>query len=573
MTINASYDVQILPGVISAGGSALDLSGLMLTKNWRVPTGAVMSFSSAAAVSAFFGPASAEYAKAVVYFAGFTNATARPGAMLFAQYPATAVAAYLRGGAVNTLTIAQIDALSGSLTVVMDGYIHTAASINLSGATSYSAAAALIQAGLTATEPTEATFTGAIAGTVLTVSAVASGTLSAGQTITGTGVAAGTVITALGTGTGLTGTYTVSASQTVASESMLAVATAPTVTYDSVSGAFVVTSGITGAPSLAAFATGTLADSLMLTQATGAILSQGAGATTPGAFMASVTTLTQNWAQFMTLFDPDNGAGNAQKLLFAQWTNSTGNRYAYICWDRDITPTASNSATTSLGYLITQQALSGTILIYEPTDLSHAAFVAGMIASINFTAKNGSITLKFKTQSGLVAGVTSQQVAANLTANGYNFVGAYATANDQFVYFAEGGISGEFKWANTYVQEIWLNNALQLAVLNFLVNINSVPYVRAGYDLIEAACMDPINAALNFGAIRAGVTLSSAQAAEINNAAGLDVASTVSDRGWYLQIVDAAPQVRAARTSPPITLWYADGGAVHRISLSSLEVQ
>jgi hypothetical protein len=62
-----------------------------------------------------------------------------------------------------------------------------------------------------------AAFTAAIAGTTMTVSAVASGTLRVGQPVYGTGVTEGTVITALGTGTGGTGTYTVSASQTVSS--------------------------------------------------------------------------------------------------------------------------------------------------------------------------------------------------------------------------------------------------------------------------------------------------------------------------------------------------------------------
>jgi hypothetical protein len=65
-------------------------------------------------------------------------------------------------------------------------------------------------------------FTAAIAGTTLTVSAVATGQLSVGQQITGVGVTSNTFITALGSGAGLTGTYTVSQSQTVGSETMLA---------------------------------------------------------------------------------------------------------------------------------------------------------------------------------------------------------------------------------------------------------------------------------------------------------------------------------------------------------------
>ena len=64
---------------------------------------------------------------------------------------------------------------------------------------------------------TYATFTGSISGTTLTVTAVSAGTIQVGQGISGTGVTAGTTIVGLGTGTGSTGTYTVSASQTVAS--------------------------------------------------------------------------------------------------------------------------------------------------------------------------------------------------------------------------------------------------------------------------------------------------------------------------------------------------------------------
>jgi len=66
-----------------------------------------------------------------------------------------------------------------------------------------------------------ATFTADITGTTMTVSAVASGILSVGQQVYGTGVAQLTRITALGTGTGGTGTYTVSISQTVASTTMV----------------------------------------------------------------------------------------------------------------------------------------------------------------------------------------------------------------------------------------------------------------------------------------------------------------------------------------------------------------
>jgi hypothetical protein len=73
---------------------------------------------------------------------------------------------------------------------------------------------------LMATQGITPVYTGSISGTTLTVTAVSTGTLIVGQTISGTGVTSGTTITALGTGTGGTGTYTVSVSQTVSSTTL-----------------------------------------------------------------------------------------------------------------------------------------------------------------------------------------------------------------------------------------------------------------------------------------------------------------------------------------------------------------
>jgi hypothetical protein len=66
-----------------------------------------------------------------------------------------------------------------------------------------------------------ASFTGSISGTVLTVTGINSGAICVGQTLSGTGITAGTKIVAMLTGAGNNvneaGTYTVSISQTVAS--------------------------------------------------------------------------------------------------------------------------------------------------------------------------------------------------------------------------------------------------------------------------------------------------------------------------------------------------------------------
>lgn len=720
-TIPAAELVAVNPSVLAAGGSALDIIGLFLTTNTRPPIGSIPSFPDAAAVSDFFGPVSQEAGLASIYFAGFDGASKRPAAMLFAQYPQSAVAAYLRGSDISAMALGTLQGLSGTMTIVLDGTTH-AGVINLSAATGFSSAASIIQTALNAgvsvtgsVDPNVVTaaiavnsVTGSIAGTTLTVtaigtgalapgqtisgasvvngttiisqlggtagstgtyqvsisqtvssttitstggtltvSAVTTGTLAVGQTLSGSGVTAGTKITNLLTGAGGTGKYAVDIAQTASSTTITASGGTLTVsavgsgvlavgdiiagtgvtvgnritglitgsggtgtyfvsvgdsasstnitvsgagsvvTYDSVSGAFVIASGTTGAGSTVAFPIGAIATSLLLTAATGALLSQGAAAASPAAFMNGVIAVTMNWVTFATCFDPDV-SGNTNKQAFAAWKDLQNDRFAYVCWDLDVTPTVTLPAASSLGQILAANGDSGTCLLegsaaagWDATSgPKEAAFVCGAAASIDFTETNGRITFAYKSQAGFVATVTDAIVAANLggspqsaaRGNGYNFYGAYGAANNSFVWFQRGFVTGDFEWLDSYINQVWLNNAFQIALLVLLGNMKSIPYNTAGNSLIEAALADPIAAGLNFGAFAPGA-ISASQIAAVNADAGNNIASTLQTQGWFLQILQASSTVRAARGSPPMKFYYLDRGAVQAITLSSIAVQ
>lgn len=660
-TLPASLDVNVAPSVISAGGIALVMSGLFLTQETRVPLGTVLSFANAgqpnpaANVSAYFGPLDKMTSYAQTYFGGFNGGSTTPATMLVAQYNSGPVPAYLRGASVAALTLAQLQGISGTLTITMDGYARTAGALNLSAATSFSSAASIIQTAINTGLPSEAsatgsiaavtsTFTGSIAGNILTVTSAPSSPLVVGAVLTGTGVtggtqiasqvsgtaggigvytvslsqivasesltatygtftaasaltgafavgqtlsggttSAGTIITALGTGTGGLGTYFVNLTQTVASATITGSATALAVSYDTVSGAFTFTSGVAlGTGSTAAYATGTTSTSLALTQATGAVLSQGAIPAQPSSFMAGILLLTQNWATFTPVFDPDGGGtagtgggsgGNQQKLAFAQWVNGTADDFAFVCPDYDPLPTLSNSAPTSLGAQIVAANLSGTYLQWQPSDLNQTAFICGVTASIPFGQPGGRTDFKFRSQTGLVPGVTSPGVAANLDANGYNYYAAVATANQQFQYERQGSVSGPFAWMDSYVNQIALNNALQLAALNYMTTVNSFPYTPQGFANFEGSMATPIQAYLAFGAYSPGTTLSATQIQQVNAQAGTNIAPTLTNQGWYLQVLDPGPNARAARQSPIIKFWYTDAGSVHFLNISSIDTQ
>ncbi|MGZ8442540.1 MAG: DUF3383 domain-containing protein [Candidatus Binatia bacterium] len=498
MSIPATQIVQINPGVLSGGGTAIQMNGVILTADTAVPLGTVQSFSSATAVSAFFGSSSTEAGLADIYFRGRKNATKLPGLLYFAQWNTSAASGYLRGGSLASMTLAQLQALTGTVIVTVGGVEKTSSTINLSGAASFSAAAALIEAGFTTP--------------------------------------------------------------------------GFTVTYDSQRAAFKFTSTATGVNATMTVATGTLAAGLKLTTATGAVLSQGAAIATPSTVMNSVKSVTLNWATFMTTTEPDA----ATKVLFADWINAQNNRFAYAMWSTEAAAIATPDTTSSAAQIITA-GYSGTVPIYVSSSLDAtakaAAFFLGATASLDLARTNGRITYAFKYLSGLVASVTDETIATNLKANGYNFIGTYATANDSFTFFYPGSVTGDYAFADEYINQIYLNAQLQLALIVLLTEVNSIPYNNDGKTLVRAACLDPILEFVNFGGIRKGVILSESQKAQVNNAAGVDIDTVLNTEGWYLQINDATAQVRAARGTFPMTLWYMDGGSVQQITMASIVIQ
>lgn len=514
MTIPAKRIVSVNPGVVNAGGAGLVFNCLFLTESALMPFGRILSFASVAAVESFFGIGSPEALAAAIYFVGYSGASLNPSAMLFSAYVSTAKAAFLNSGSFAGVTLSQLQAITpGTLTLTVDGTPITSASIDLSGATSFSNAAALI----------------------------------------------------------------------------LAAFTAPgfTVAWNAAISEFVFTDSTTGATSTLSYGTGGIAAGLKLTQATGALLSQGAAVDTPASAMDRAVAQSQNWASMVTLFEPDL----TTKEAFAVWFNGADNAYLWLAWDSD-TQASVQGATEPFGVVAKAAGYNGVACIGgDPAVLSDpsvnipagttlaelvenvAIFVAGAIASINFQQTNGRITLAFRSQNGLFPTCSNDQTSQNLIANGYSFYGAFTTRNQGFTFFYDSNMPGEFPWIDALVCNIWMSDQFQVTLMELLAAVGSVAYNAPGYGLIRSALVSgPIAAALNFGAIRTGVSLSSTQVDQVNQLAGAPVAQIISTQGYYLQILDPGATVRQERGSPDVNFFYTDGGSIQKVSLNADDI-
>lgn len=493
MTISASQIVAVTPRVINAGGTDLEITGLLLTTNPLCVFPGTLSYTSAEAVGAYFGVNSAEYAAAANYFLGYDNSFKKPKRLHFARFVQSAIAGMLIGGAAASMD--ELKAITaGGFNITVDGTEIKLGSLNFSTATTQSDIATIIDNAIdTTTDDADVT-----------------------------------------------------------------------IAYNSNLNNFIVTSLTTGKTSSVSVATDTgqnCATLLGLSATAGATVSAGSDALTVAENMASITNITQNWVSFTTMTEVE--ASVAAEL--AEWANDSNGEYLYCCYTTNQADT-SVTASTNLPKTFAEANYEGVMVIFGGLDYAILAMSIG--ACIDWDRNNGIVTWAFKTQSGLVASVTDDATAADCVQLAVSFYGKYATRNDDFIFFYEGKmIGGKFGFVDAYVGNLWLRNALQVAIVNGLNQVGRVPYTDEGYTLIRAWCTDPINRALRNGVIDPGVTISEAQRAQLMYEIGEDVSSEILTNGYYLLIQDPGASARVNRDTPTLGLWYTYGGSVHRVEL------
>ena len=465
--IPASQIVSIVPSVLNAGGTGLDLNGLLVMSDNHIPIGEVYSFPNLTAVQQFFGPTSYLSMLAGVYFLADINATKRPGALLMTcYYMSQWLPAWVYSKQLPTLSLAQLNAIQTSqFAITIDGVQHITTPISLSTSTSFSDAAFRIGAGIhnyqSGVQVGNMTVT--CSGTTMTVTSNtapgAPGATTQQQILPGDTIFASTwpvdtyVVQKL-TGNGITGTFQLNKAHTQGTPQLIKL-TRNCCSWDAATTQFKISTAPanqqTSKSSTIGYPvpiSGNLLTVLGLTQAGGAriqpqgnsnIAGNGPLIGNAGAFMDGVTKVTMNWASFATAFDPDpivgGVPGNTQKQAFASWANSMQNNYLYVCWDTDPVATSKPNATTSLGRILNTSLSSGTAPIYSPNITNGrnlAMFTMGVIAAIDFNRFNGRKTLAFRAQTGITPDITNGGVASNLEANFYNYYGIWTTANDLF---------------------------------------------------------------------------------------------------------------------------------------------
>ena len=156
----------------------------------------VVSFNNETAVANYFGVSSAEAELASDYFTTYGSSAN----MLFVRYPVDGSRAHVFGANISGMTLAQLQAINGTLSITSQGYTISA-SVNLKNVQGFTGAGVAITNALNANLPVAAATTGSSIAPVsisftatldstglLDVTSISSGTIEIGAEISGAGV-------------------------------------------------------------------------------------------------------------------------------------------------------------------------------------------------------------------------------------------------------------------------------------------------------------------------------------------------------------------------------------------------
>lgn len=348
---------------------------------------------------------------------------------------------------------------------------------------------------------------------------------------------------------------------------LTAALTGATVTWNATANVFLITSSTTGANSnVSSTSTSALTTGLKLTTEAGATVSVGNAVTSLTDTMDNIIDQNQNWVGFSSAQDLDD----AEMLELSAWVNGKNSRFFYALHDGSEDALVANSTTAFVPTQLTPAGYQDVFPVYG--DYLDAVTALAYTASLNFDQTQGRVSYKFREFSGLTPKVTTLSAARALESNGYNYYGAYSLNKTTASYAAPGNITGDYLWLDSFVNQVWMNANFVAAFTALFTNNQSYSYNAQGYASVQAAIIDPANAAINYGAIQKGVTLDNSQVKQVTNVVGKDISATLFSDGWYLHIPTQSGTSRITRELVGVVFYYVDGQLIQSIDMASTAI-
>lgn len=320
---------------------------------------------------------------------------------------------------------------------------------------------------------------------------------------------------------------------------------------------FEITSGTTGATSTMSYLSSTGAGTdistlLKMEQGTG-IKADGIDAETISATLSALEEVNSGWYGFaFTKEVRDNVVINTEDAVDAAATWAEARVKVFFTTTND--ELALNSAsTTDIAYKLAQKSLSRTCMIFSnyPSEYPEAS-IAGRAFSVDFTAGNPSITLKFKQLPGITVEDISYSQKLALDAKNCN---AFISVAGNFM-LSEGVVS-----SGRFFDEVhgldWLQDAIQTNVFGSLYTSRKVPYTDAGIQILAQSVRNALAEGVTAGLL----------------APGTDINGNFLSEGYTVITVPEAQVSQSdkeARIYKGISFTALGAGAIHGVTVNGI---
>lgn len=319
--------------------------------------------------------------------------------------------------------------------------------------------------------------------------------------------------------------------------------------YDSTLGRFELQSIATGATATVGYATGSLAETLGMSEGSnGAILSDGSAATTALNALKDSAELTNNFLSFTYL---TSVAGEEEAI--AAWVKAQNVRYM---WSLGVTSANASTMATALKDYDGVGLTLNADCVFLPMAIA---------AAINYDLPNASVDFMYQQAAGITASVASEEDQKAYDAIRVNYYGTTQQAGSLVSFYQDGKLQGSIASMGIYVNEAWLKDALFTSILNLRLSLDSLPANETGLAYVKTAIQEIIEKAQNNGVISAGKTLDATQKAYVGQITGDKNAwqSLQSIGYWLSATVEKYTEEGTEKYKVSYLLVYAKGDSIN----------
>ena len=322
---------------------------------------------------------------------------------------------------------------------------------------------------------------------------------------------------------------------------------------------FVVTSNTVGATSLVSFATATgagtdVSNTLGLTAAAGGYTVSGQAAETPLSAVQAFDSGSSIFAGWYGFIFADSTVTDNQHLSVAGYIEASATTHIYGITTSESQALDPNQ-TTDIGSAIKALGYRRTFTQYSSSSPYAAVSAFARAFTVDFTANNSTITLKFKQEPGIVPETLTETQAAALRAKNIN---VFVNYNNATAIIQEGVMGNGFFFDEVHGTD-WLQNNVQNAVFNLLyTSPTKIPQTDPGVHEIVTVVSNAMSDGVNNGLIAPGLWT--------GPAIGSLTTGSMLTLGYYVyapSVSSQNPADRAARKAPTIQAAIKLAGAVH----------